>query len=169
MLSGILSDTLILTSPTTTDEDRKVVKKLSQIAEIDYQKYGYDMITAGTSLKGKSIEEILFTDFKTYNVDNKKIGLGQIITTNITEITCKMDEYISTLNDTCKRNDYYFVVLFITDILKNGSYVIYSDSAMETIKYAFNLDDIKQGQFLPNLVSRKKQMLPEIIQQMGVN
>lgn len=169
MLSGILSDTLILTSPTTTDQDRKAVLKLSEIAGVDYKKYGYDMITAGTSLKGKSIEEILYTDFKTYNVDNKKIGLGQIITTDISEITNKMDEYIETLNETCKRNDYYFVVLFVTDILKNGSYVIYSDNAMETIKYAFNLETIKQGQFLPNLVSRKKQMLPEIMQQMGAN
>ena len=169
MLSGILSDTLILTSPTTTDQDRKAVERLSEIAGVDYKKYGYDMITAGTSLKGKSIEEILYTDFKTYNVDNKKIGLGQIITTDISEITNKMDEYIETLNETCKRNDYYFVVLFVTDILKNGSYVIYSDNAMETIKYAFNLETIKQGQFLPNLVSRKKQMLPEIMQQMGAN
>ena len=169
MLSGILSDTLILTSPTTTDQDRKAVLKLSEIAGVDYKKYGYDMITAGTSLKGKSIEEILYTDFKTYNVDNKKIGLGQIITTDISEITNKIKEYVDTLNDACKRNDYYFVVLFVTDILKNGSYVIYSDNAMETIKYAFNLETIKQGQFLPNLVSRKKQMLPEIMQQMGAN
>ena len=169
MLSGILSDTLILTSPTTTDLDKEAVSVLAKIAKVDYEKYGYQMIKAGTSLKGKTIEEILYTDFKTYTVDNKKIGLGQILTTNIEEITEKLDEYIVTLNDVCKRTDYYFVCLFVTDILKQGSYVIYSNNAEEILKITFNLDEIYQGIFLPKLVSRKKQILPEIMNHMEIN
>lgn len=167
MLSGILSDTLILTSPTTTELDKEVVKNLSEIAGVDYQKYGYDMIKAGTSLKGKTTEEILYTDFKTYTVDNKKIGLGQIITTNIEEISKDIEEYITLLNDVCERNNYYFVTLFVTDILKNGSYIIYSDRAEEILKLSFDLPKLEQLTFVDKLVSRKKQMLPQIMNQMG--
>jgi len=167
MLSGILSDTLILTSPTTTELDKEAVEKLSKIAEVDYREYGYNMIKAGTSLKGKTLEEILYTDFKTYKVDNKKIGLGQIITTNIDEMSEQIDEYVKLLNDVSERNNFYFVTLFVTDILRNGSYVIYSDRAEDILKLAFNLDEVKQTVFLDKLVSRKKQMLPSIMNQMG--
>lgn len=168
MLSGILSDTLILTSPTTTELDKEAVNYLSKLAGVDYEKYGYDMIKAGTSLKGKTIEEILYTDFKTYNVDNKKIGLGQIITTNIEEVTNDLDKYVELFDEVCERNDYYFVSLFVTDILKNGSYVIYSKRAYEILKEAFNLDNLEQATFIEKIVSRKKQILPEIMNQMEI-
>lgn len=166
MLSGILSDTLILTSPTTTDIDREVVSKLSKLAGVDYEKYGFDMIKAGTSLKGKTLEEILYTDFKTYSVDDKKIGLGQIMTTNIEEIEERLEEYVSLLNMVCENKEYYFVCLFVTDILRNGTYVIYSDNALEVIQNAFKLKNIKQLSYLNKVVSRKKQILPAIMNEM---
>ena len=158
---------MILTSPTVTELDKEVVEDLSKIAGVDYKEYGYNMIKAGTSLKGKTLEEILYTDFKTYTVDNKKIGLGQIITTNIEEVSEKIDEYVDLLNNVSERNNFYFVTLFVTDILKNGSYLIYSDRAEDILKLAFNLNEIKQTAFLDKLVSRKKQMLPNIMNQMG--
>lgn len=166
MLSGILSDTLILTSPTTTDKDIEAVDKLSRLAKVDYKKYGFDMIKAGTSLKGKTQEEVLYTDFKTYTVSNKKIGLGQIITTNIEEVAAEIDEYVALLNRVSETNDYFFVALFVTDILKNGSYVIYSDRASEILASAFNLKEIKQLSYLDKVVSRKKQILPTIMNTM---
>ena len=166
MLSGILSDTLILTSPTTTEIDKEVVKKLSKIAKVDYQKYGFDMIKAGTTLKGKTLEEILYTDFKTYTVNNKKIGLGQIMTTNIEEVEAKIDEYVELLDKVSENHEFYFVNLYITDILKNGTYVIYSKNAEGVIKNAFNVKDMKQLAYLDKVVSRKKQILPSIMAEM---
>lgn len=166
MLSGILSDTLILTSPTTTEIDKEVVKKLSKIAKVDYQKYGFDMIKAGTTLKGKTLEEILYTDFKTYTVNNKKIGLGQIMTTNIEEVEAKIDEYVELLDKVSENHEFYFVNLYITDILKNGTYVIYSKNAEAVIKNAFNVKDMKQLAYLDKVVSRKKQILPSIMAEM---
>lgn len=166
MLSGILSDTLILTSPTTTDVDKVVVNDLSKIAGVDYEKYGFDMIKAGTSLKGKTLEEILYNDFKTYSVDDKKIGLGQIMTTNIDEVSEKLDDYVSLLNTVCENKEYYFVCLFVTEILKNGTYVIYSERADEVIERAFKLKEIKQLVYLDKVVSRKKQILPVIMAEM---
>ena len=73
MLSGILSDTLLLVSPTTTEIDKETAEELAKIAQVDLKNYGLEMLKAGTSLKGKTEEDILFGDFKMYEVNNKKI------------------------------------------------------------------------------------------------
>ncbi|MEE3343624.1 MAG: putative manganese-dependent inorganic diphosphatase [Bacilli bacterium] len=167
MLSGILSDTLILTSPTTTKLDKKAVKELSEKAGVDYKEYGYNMLRAGSSLRGKTKEEILYTDYKSYPVGDVKIGLGQISTTNPDEILKKKDEYINLLNAVSEGNNYYFVCFFITDVINKGSYVLYSERAEEILKKAYKDDELVQGTFLKGIVSRKKQILPVIMLEMG--
>lgn len=167
MLSGILSDTLILTSPTTTDYDKEAVRILSEIAGVDYKKYGMDMLKAGSSLKGKTKEEVLYMDYKTYPVGDYKIGLGQITTLNVDEILQEKDAYIDLLNETAEGNGYYFVALFITDIIKKGSYVLYSRRAEDVLRGAYNNDKLTEGAFLKGVVSRKKQVLPGIMLEMG--
>ena len=167
MLSGILSDTLILSSPTTTDIDRDAVMKLAKIVDVDYQKYGLEMLKAGSSIKGKTKEEVLYTDYKNYPVLDYKIGLGQIFTTNPSEILDEKMGYIELLNQVSDGNGYYFVALFVTDILNNGSYVLYSERAFEIFKKVFKNKDLEQGGFLEGVVSRKKQILPGIMLEMG--
>lgn len=163
MLSGILSDTLILTSPTTTDYDREAVKVLSKIAKVDYKDYGFNMIRAGSSLEGMTMEQVLYKDYKTYTIKNAKVGLGQVITTDIKDVLDIKDEYIKLLNKTCEYNDYLYVCLFVTDILKNGTYVLYSDRAKESLEIGYGIKDFKQGTFLKDVVSRKKQILPVLM------
>lgn len=167
MLSGILSDTLILNSPTTTNIDRDAVNNLARIAKVDYKKYGFDMIAYGTKLTGKSKEEVLYNDFKRYPTDSGNIGLGQIYTTNIDEVEKEKTEYIKMLNSVAKLNEYKFVALFVTDIIKNGTYVYYSDEAKEILSRAFNQDDIPEGAYLPDVLSRKMQVLPAILEIMN--
>ncbi len=167
MLSGILSDTLILNSPTTTDIDRKAVKELAEIAGVDYQVYGLEMLKAGSSLKGKTKEEVLYTDYKNYPVGNYHIGLGQISTTNPDEILEEKKEYIDLLNQVADGEDYYFVALFVTDIIKKGSYVLYSKRAENILRNVYKREDLTQGTFLEGVVSRKKQILPGIMLEMG--
>ena len=167
MLSGILSDTLILTSPTTTEKDREAVEKLSKIVGINYQEYGLNMLKAGSSIKGKTKEEVLYTDYKNYPVGEYKIGLGQLSTTNPEEILKTKEEYIELINNVCDGNDYYLVAFFITDIINNGSYVLYSQRAEEILKKAFKNQNLTQGTFLEGIVSRKKQILPGIMIEMG--
>jgi manganese-dependent inorganic pyrophosphatase len=166
MLSGILSDTLILTSPTTTNIDRETVEKLSKIAGVDYKKYGLEMLKAGSSLKGKTKEEVLYTDYKNYPIGDKKIGLGQLSTTNPDEILDSIDEYVNLLNEVAEANNYYLVALFVTDIINNGSYAIYSNRAEDILRKVYNNKDLKEGTFLPGVVSRKKQILPGIMTEM---
>lgn len=164
MLSGILSDTLILNSPTTTNIDRDAVNNLARIAKVDYKKYGFDMISYGTKLTGKSKEEVLYTDFKRYPTNSGTIGLGQIYTTNIHEFEKSKAGYIEMLNNVAKLNEYKFVALFVTDIIKNGTYVYYSDEAKDIIANAFNIEDITEGAYLEGILSRKMQVLPSILE-----
>ena len=163
MLSGILSDTLILNSPTTTKVDCDAVNNLARIAKVDYKQYGFDMISYGTKLNGKSKEEVLYNDFKRYPTDSGTIGLGQIYTTNIKEFDKDKDGYITMLNNVAALNEYKFVALFVTDIIKQGTYVYYSDAAKEILSKAFNIDSIEEGTYLDKVLSRKMQILPSIL------
>ena len=162
MLSAILSDTLLLTSPTTTEDDRFAAVKLASIAKVDIDSYGVEMLKAASSIEGKSVEELIKTDFKSYVVGNKLLGISQIMTMDIETIEANMDEYIQKLNEMVELN-YSIVTIFITDIIKNGSYVLYNEKASEIIKDAFGLKSIHQCMFLPKIVSRKKQIQPNII------
>ena len=120
------------------------------------------MISYGTKLQGKTKEEILYTDFKKYPTEEGLIGLGQIYTTDITEIEDEKEEYISLLNNITKMNEYKFIALFVTDIIKNGTYVYFSNDAREILEKAFNTE-IKQGTYLQGVLSRKMQILPSIL------
>ena len=163
MLSGILSDTLILNSPTTTQIDKTAVNELARLAKVDYKKYGFDMIAYGTKLTGKTKEEILYNDFKRYPTDNGTIGLGQIYTTNIEEVEKEKQAYIDMLNTVAKSNEYKFVALFVTDIIKQGTYVYYSSFGQDILSKAFDFEEIKEGDYLAGILSRKKQILPAIL------
>ena len=163
MLSGIISDTLLLKSPTTTQLDKQAVARLSKIANINYEEYGIEMFKAGSSIKGKTLEEVLFSDFKVFKFGNIDSGIGQIMTTDYTGLKLDIDKMIDLLNQVSKNNEYMIVALFITDVMKNGSYIIYNDKASEILKDSFNLDQIYQGLYLDNVVSRKKQIIPAIM------
>lgn len=163
MLSGIISDTLLFKSPTTTFDDINAVENLAKIAKLNYAEYATKMFEAGSSIAGKSVEEIIFGDFKNFNIENKKIGVSQISTTNAKEILNNIDEYEKTIDNIASINDYYVLALFVTDIINEGSYVIYSNNAKEILKESFNIDEIKQGYYLDNIVSRKKQIIPNIM------
>lgn len=164
MLSAIISDTLLLKSPTTTKIDREAVLALANYLEIDYKEYGIKMFEAGSELKDKTKEEIIYHDFKLFHVEDKQIGVGQIFTTSFNYVEKDILEYQKLLDNISLNNNYIVVALFITDIIKNGSYIIYNSKAEKIMSEAFDLDNIKQGIFLKDIVSRKKQMIPQMIE-----
>ena len=164
MTSAICSDTLLLKSPTTTELDKQALEEVSKIAGVDWYEYGLEMLKAGSSLKGKTKEEILYTDFKNFEFDDKKMGIGQISTFDINEIKKDSDEYVSMINKIATNNDYDLLALFATDILSNGSYVFFNDSAKEIVAEGYKVEDIYQGYYLDGCVSRKKQMVPNLME-----
>ena len=168
MLAGILSDTLILKSPTTTEYDKYAVKELTKIADVDYEKFGIDMFKAGTSLKGKTKEEIINTDIKSFNFDDEtRYAVSQIFTLDIDSIMKDIDSYIKLIENMKEKGDYKFIVVAITDILKNGSYFIFTESGKEIIKAGYATTDISEGMYIDGQVSRKKQIVPALIN--GIN
>ena len=163
MLSAILSDTLIFKSPTTTEEDIFAASKLAKIAKVNIDEYGYLMFKAASSIKGISVHDLINQDFKTYSVGNNVIGISQVMTMDFNDIEENMDEYIAKLDELSDGN-YLCCVLFITDVYKNGSYVIYNSSAKDLITDAFDLKETYEGVYIADLVSRKKQMLPALLE-----
>lgn len=163
MLSGIISDTLLLMSPTTTDYDRTAVKELAKIASVNYSSYGLEMFKAGSSLDGMSKMDILYNDFKKFNANDRKFGIGQIFTMDIDEIKKEIDEYVKLIDEICKNEEYATICLFVTDIINNGSYMIYNTSSKDIVSSAFNIKDVEECTYLPGVVSRKKQILPNLL------
>lgn len=166
MLSGIISDTLILMSPTTTQMDKDAVKDLAKIAGVNYSSYGLDMFKAGSSLEGMSKTDILYNDFKKFPVGNKKLGIGQIFTMDIDKLQNDVDDFVKMIDEICKNEDYNTLTLFITDIINNGSYVIFNTKSKDIVKQAFNLREAKEFSYIEGCVSRKKQMLPNLLNEL---
>ena len=165
MMAGIISDTLLFSSPTTTEIDKNCVIELSKISGVDYNSFALEMFKAGSALKDKTVDEIFYTDFKNFLIDNKKIGISQVSTINVDDILNNSNKYIELMNNLSKLNDYHIAALFVTDILNNGSYIFYNESSQEFLDNCFGLD-LSQGKFLPGIVSRKKQVIPVIMEKM---
>ena len=164
MLAGILSDTLILQSPTTTVVDKEAVERLSERLSINYVRFALDMFKKGTSLKGLSKEEIITRDFKLFDSNNKKFGIGQIITLDIESIKEDLDTFVNELENLKGKMNLDYVTLFITDIFNNVSHCLYNSSAKEIIRKSFELDTIHEGVELKNILSRKVQIAPYIME-----
>lgn len=162
MLSAILSDTMIFKSPTTTGIDREVAQKLAVIAGVNIDDYGYEMFKAGSTVEGKTPEEVLNQDIKTYKIDDESMAISQVFTMDYDAIEKDLDSYIELLNNLAHQG-YKIAVMFVTDVIKNGSYIVYNDSAAEIIADSYNLKTVEQGTYLQNIVSRKKQMVPNIM------
>ena len=162
MLSGILSDTLILKSPTATKLDIVAVHELANIANVDYQEYGLNLLKAGTSLEGMSSEDVLYNDFKIYNVQDKTLAIGQFFTMNFQDIKKDLDTYVATLDEVAEANHYYLVALYITDIITNGSYVLYNRKAQDLMNLAYQ-KEMEEGSYIANCVSRKKHVVPVLM------
>lgn len=165
MMSGVISDTLLFASPTTTGIDKMVVEELAKILNIDYREYAMEMFKAGSTLEGKTEDEIFYTDFKNFSIEGKKVGVSQISTVSPDSILDNSEKYIKLINDLAHNSEYDIVALFVTDILRNGSYIFYNDNSCDILDECFG-HDLKQGKYLDGIVSRKKQVIPTIMERL---
>lgn len=164
LLSGIVSDTLILKSPTATPKDKEAVENLASIAGVNYEQYGMDLLKAGTSLEGMSKEDVLYNDFKLYTVDENTFGVGQFFTMNFDDIEKELDQYVAVLDEVSEANQYDFLALYVTDIIKNGSYILYNTKAQDKVEIMYHNQKIEEGTFIEGCVSRKKNVIPLIME-----
>ncbi|HHW95317.1 MAG TPA: putative manganese-dependent inorganic diphosphatase [Mogibacterium sp.] len=164
LLSGILSDTLNLLSPTTTLRDREAVERLEDVVE-NREEYVRKMFTAGSHIEASEpMEKLLKQDFKRFDVSGKSLGISQLYTMDRDSILAREKEILDTLKENTLRNEEFVSsMLVITDILSQGSY-IYAYSHDKSFLIRTFGDDFEQGQFLPGILSRKKQIVPVIMQ-----
>ena len=163
MLSGIISDTLLFKSPTTTDRDKYAVDELLKIVDINLYEYAMEMFRAGTSLEGKTIEEILYQDFKKFNLVYKNVGISQVFTLDIKEIMNRKSEFVKLIDDITYDKDYYMLIMAVTDIVNEGSYIFYTSSREKLVRMIFEEENVHQGIYVDKCVSRKKQIVPKVI------
>ncbi len=163
MLSAILSDTLLLQSPTTTDLDREIADKLAKIAGVEIKEYGMKMLKAASSVAGMTINDMIDSDIKSFNCNDNNFVIGQLLTLDFDEIKKQESAIVDELNSRCKV-DNKFALFFVTDAVKNGSYIFYNEEAADELKEVYGLDNIEQGLYMDGVVSRKKQVLPPILE-----
>ncbi len=160
LCAAIISDTLKFKSPTCTYADISAAKRLADFCGIDIDKFANAMFKAGSSLKGKTPKEILDNDFKIFNIGKYKIGIGQINTMDAESIQEMRRKIIDYMEETCESRDYSLLMLLVTDILREGSEVLYAGKEQWLIEKAFGVDLKKDSVYLPGVVSRKKQVVP---------
>ena len=162
MASSIISDTLLLKSPTTTDYDKKALEELGKIAEIDIEKYGLEMLKAGTDLGDFSEEELVNLDAKSLDKDGHKFVIAQVNTVSIEDVLKRQEKLESAINAEIERNNLELFVLAITDILNSNSEIIALGAKADVVEKAFGVKLENNTAFLEGVVSRKKQILPNI-------
>lgn len=162
LLSGILSDTVILKSPTTTNVDEIAVKDLASIAGLDYQEYGVQIFSSTNSLKSRTSDEIVFTDFKIYDEYKRKIGIGQVEVVTHQEVPEVRQQLVDTLRESLRHKRLDWAMLLITDIVHENSLLL--TSGFEPADNQLMYKRIGANEFeLPGVLSRKKQLLPEVL------
>lgn len=164
MLSAIISDTLLFKSPTCTNEDKIIAEKLAKLAEVDLDVYGKELLKAGTDISEFTPEEVINIDSKLFEKGGKKFKIAQINTADLDDVFKNKAYFETAINNEIANENLDLYVFAATDILNSNSKIISlgNDSGIVEKAYGVTLDD--HTAMLENVVSRKKQMLPKILE-----
>ena len=162
MASSIISDTLLLKSPTTTEFDKKVLEELGRIADLDIEKYGLEMLKAGTDLDDFSEEELISLDAKALEKNGSKFVIAQVNTVSIEDVMKRGESLKTAIKSKINNDGLALFVLAITDILNSNSQIIAIGERVDAVENGFGIKLENDTAFLEGVVSRKKQLLPQI-------
>ena len=166
MLAGIISDTLLFHSPTSTLQDERTAHELAQIAKVDMEKFAKSMFEAAASIKGKTIEELIYNDFKSFNISGRKIGIGQMTVIDYKKVLKDQNKYVEVLEKISREHDYDIMAFCITDVINSNTYLLYNLKAKTVFETIFDIDNIYEGYELKGVVSRKKQIIPLLMEEL---
>ncbi|WP_203263985.1 manganese-dependent inorganic pyrophosphatase [Streptococcus uberis] len=167
LLSGLISDTLLLKSPTTHMTDHKVAEELANLAGVNLEEYGMSLLKAGTNLASKSEAELIDIDAKTFELNGNAVRVAQVNTVDIAEVLERQDAIEAAISDAIVKEGYSDFVLMITDIVNSNSEILALGSNMDKVEAAFNFKLENNHAFLPGAVSRKKQVVPQLTESFG--
>lgn len=162
MLSAIVSDTLLFKSPTCTQEDVQAAKELAEIAGVDLEAYGLEMLKAGTNLGTKSAAELIDLDAKSFPMGGSNLRIAQVNTVDLAEVFARQSELESAMQEANAANGYDLFVLVVTNILDSDSEILIVGEPKENVEKAFNVTLDNNRALLKGVVSRKKQVVPQL-------
>jgi len=163
-LSGVISDTLLLKSPTCTDKDVLAIKELEKICKIkNYKFYGMDLLKAGTSASSMSTHEILTSDLKEFPIKDKIFGVAQINTVDPLSILDKKEDLEREMRKLNEEYRFSLFILVITDIIQSGSYALAIGEDPSILEAALDVKLEDNLVWMPGVISRKKQIMPYIM------
>ena len=165
MLSAIVSDTLLLKSPTCTEKDVKAVEELENITGLKASEYGLEMLKAGTDLSTYSSQEVINLDAKEFEKNGKKVIIAQVNTADINDVFSRREEIEFAMEKEIAEKKIDLFIFVITDIINTNSKIIALGAEKELTEKAFNkkLDEL-DSMMLEGVVSRKKQIAPQILE-----
>jgi manganese-dependent inorganic pyrophosphatase len=160
MLSAIISDSLLFKSPTCTEEDIAAARELAEIAGVDADKYGLDMLKAGADLSDKTVEQLISLDAKEFQMGNYKVEIAQVNAVDTNDVLSKQAEVESVLNRVIEEKGLDLFLFVVTDILTNDSVGLALGRATNAVEKAYNVTLTNNTAVLKGVVSRKKQIVP---------
>ena len=167
LCGAIISDTLLFRSPTCTPLDERTAKKLAKISDIDLEQMAQEMFNAGSNLKGKSAEDICFQDFKQFTVNDTIFGVGQITSMSKEELAAIRDMMTEHLPKVLEAHNLNMIYFMLTDILAESTELLCVGTGARGIDLsAFDLPDNAKSLILKGVVSRKKQLIPVLVETM---
>lgn len=162
LLSGMLSDTVIMKSPTTTKDDITAIEELSKYCNVNTKEYGVEIFSATDGLSSRPVKDIVGTDFKIFDEYGVRFGVSQVETVTLNDIETIRKSLLQELKEKAASNNLSWTMILVTDIIKEESVLITTgyEPAEKLFQYAKNNDG---SFFLPGVLSRKKQLLPELL------
>ena len=167
MLSAIVSDTLLLKSPTCTPEDISAAHELAGIAGVDLQTYGLELLRAGANLRDRSIAQLVSTDSKEFLMGAAKVEIAQVTAVDVDDVLARQDEVEAALRDIIAAKGLDLFLFVVTDILNNDSVAVALGPRADAVEAAYGVTLENNRALLAGVVSRKLQIVPVLAETFG--
>ncbi|WP_273851807.1 manganese-dependent inorganic pyrophosphatase [Guptibacillus spartinae] len=165
MLSAIISDSLLFKSPTCTEEDVHAARELAEIAGVDAETYGLEMLKAGADMSSKTPAELISLDAKEFGMGTAKVEVAQVNVVDTLDVLARKEAVEVEMRKAIEEKDLDLFVLVVTDILTNNSTVLALGEHAGHVENAFNVDLVENMAVLEGVVSRKKQIVPVLTEE----
>ena len=162
LLSAIISDTVLFKSPTCTQADKDAVEYLAKIAGVDYKEYGMAMLNAGADIGVMTAAQLVKNDSKEFEIGSYHMLVAQLSVMDTDQVMAMKDEILAEMAKVCENEGYAMSLVMITDIIKEGTFLLFSGEPKNLIGEAFKQDASKSVMYLPGVMSRKKQIIPPL-------
>jgi manganese-dependent inorganic pyrophosphatase len=162
LLAGILSDTVMFKSPTSTEEDREIAEKLAKRVGLDLQTFGIEVMRAKCDIGGKTVSQIVRGDLKEYDFSGEKVGIGALEIADFEDIKTMREQILQEMEKTRAERQWTMMLLLVTDVMRGDSKLLLVGERLHILEKAFGKTAENQTLYLENVMSRKKQIVPAL-------